>query len=225
MKKSISLIMTLLLGLSYSMAQSPKSIIKFPEVFLTAPDSITPLLTDVNKADLVDFIENNMEASVVNKLSGNTVLKTMTDDFVFLEMSSSSEVLFKILEGGDKTYIMVIKTVKGPMADSRVYLYDLDWKKLPTAGIVPEIGLQAFILESLFKAPNSDELSSLIKLLPEAFVGVQYDGHNLKLEYNNRFDLVDDKVKQKLDQYIGKEVSFVWNGSKFIQAQDTVLSN
>ena len=36
-------------------------------VFIAMPDSITPLLSQVNKEDCVDFLDSNMKAEVTNR--------------------------------------------------------------------------------------------------------------------------------------------------------------
>ena len=44
-------------------------------VFISMPDSITPLLTKVNKEDCVDFLDSNMKAEVKNRFDGTAVQK------------------------------------------------------------------------------------------------------------------------------------------------------
>ena len=57
MRTILLIVVSVLCGISVS-AQDMKS------VFIAMPDSITPLLTKVNKEDCVDFLDSNMKAEV-----------------------------------------------------------------------------------------------------------------------------------------------------------------
>ena len=63
MRKVLLIVVSVLCGISAS-AQDMKS------VFIAMPDSITPLVTKVNKEDCVDFLDSNMKAEVKNRFDG-----------------------------------------------------------------------------------------------------------------------------------------------------------
>ena len=56
------------------MAQNMKS------VFVAMPDSVTPLLTKVNREDCIDFLDSNMKAVVKNRFGNVAEMKVLTDD-------------------------------------------------------------------------------------------------------------------------------------------------
>ena len=41
-------------------------------VFVSMPDSLSPLLTAVNRADFIDFLESKMKAKVENRFGGES---------------------------------------------------------------------------------------------------------------------------------------------------------
>ena len=63
MKKLYTFISVALLGMAPLFGQTAK------DCFKAMPDSLTPLLTEVNKADCIDFLESKMKAEVTNRLS------------------------------------------------------------------------------------------------------------------------------------------------------------
>ena len=56
--------------------------IKAKDVFASAPDSIFPLLTTNNRLDCIDLIENNMKATVKNKMEQKAEMTALTDSYL-----------------------------------------------------------------------------------------------------------------------------------------------
>ena len=80
MKKNILLVFLCFFALS-AFAQNMKS------VFVAMPDSITPLLTKVNKEDCIDFLDSNMKAEVKNRFDGTAEMKVVTEDYTLVQTS------------------------------------------------------------------------------------------------------------------------------------------
>ena len=70
---------------------------KAKDVFATAPDSIFPLLTTNNRLDCIDLIENNMKATVKNKLEQKAEMTALTDSYLQIKPSERSVVEIKML--------------------------------------------------------------------------------------------------------------------------------
>lgn len=99
-------------------------------IFLNAPDRIFPLLSNIDRADLVDFIEAGMTAKVTNRLDGATVLHELEKDYLKLATTVSSDVQLKLLPMQGDTIICMVKTMKAEAADSRIFFYDKGWNLL-----------------------------------------------------------------------------------------------
>ena len=81
------------------------------DVFASMPDSVLEVMTKNNRLDCIDFIENNMEARVRNRFDGFSELKTLTKDYLNLNLTSSCLVEMKLLPVADSiSYICVVKT-------------------------------------------------------------------------------------------------------------------
>ena len=123
MKKSI--LLTLLSCWALSMvAQDMKS------VFISMPDSITPLLTKVNKEDCVDFLDSNMKAEVSTRFGGTAEMKVLTDDYVLMQTIPTSSLEMKLFPLNDSVKVVcMVKTVCASVCDSHICFYASDWSK------------------------------------------------------------------------------------------------
>ena len=123
MKKSILLMLLSCLALSMA-AQDMKS------VFISMPDSITPLLTKVNKEDCVDFLDSNMKAEVSTRFGGTAEMKVLTDDYALIQTTPTSSLEMKLFPVNDSVKVVcMVRTVCASACDSRIRFYASDWSK------------------------------------------------------------------------------------------------
>lgn len=52
-------------------------------LFVAMPDSLSPFLTEVNKADFGDFLESGMKAEVKNRFGNISEMTMLTADYLF----------------------------------------------------------------------------------------------------------------------------------------------
>ena len=99
-------------------------------VFVAMPDSVTPLLTKVNREDCIDFLDSNMKAVVKNRFGNVAEMKVLTDDYVLMQTSEVGMLEMKLLPLADSTKVIcMVKTVNVPVADSSVRFYTSDWSQ------------------------------------------------------------------------------------------------
>ena len=84
MKKLYTFISVALLGMAPLFGQTAK------DCFKAMPDSLTPLLTEVNKADCIDFLESKMKAEVTNRLGQKSEMTELAPDYIRMQMTSRS---------------------------------------------------------------------------------------------------------------------------------------
>ena len=109
------------------------------------PDSVMTLLTKNNRLDFIDFYDAKMEAVVTNRLEGKSRMDTLTDDFVHMEYTKSTEVTMKLLPVNDSTDILcMVTTAKAAVHDSRIAFYDAQWQPLEVTGYICEPGIEDF---------------------------------------------------------------------------------
>ncbi|WP_071145425.1 DUF3256 family protein [Bacteroides ihuae] len=127
MKKNLLLFFLLLSGVA-AHAQEAKTL------FVNMPDSLTPLLTAVNRADCIDFLDSKMKAQVKNKFGGTSEMTDLTPDYIRLRMSAQSEWQMKLLAISDTTKIIcAVSTACAPACDSKVRFFTTSWKELPAS--------------------------------------------------------------------------------------------
>lgn len=99
-------------------------------VFVSMPDSITPLLTKVNKEDCIDFLASNMKAEVRNRFGNVAEMKALTEDYVLMQTTPHSTLEMRLLPVNDSTKVVcMVKTVCASACDSEVHFFDTSWKE------------------------------------------------------------------------------------------------
>ena len=209
MRKVLLLVVSVLCGISAS-AQDMKS------VFIAMPDSITPLLTKVNKEDFVDFLDSNMKAEVKNRFDGTAEMKVLTEDYTLVQTSEIGTLEMKLLPVNDSTKVIcMVKTVCASACDSDVRFYTSDWsKELDAASLLQRPSADVFFL------PN-DTLSEegvLIRKKADMHlmkVSLSKDNPTLTFIYTTP-DYLNQEDKEKLLPHLRKEpVVLEWKDGKF----------
>ena len=128
MKKLIITLLLLPLALAMS-AQEARTLL------VNMPDSLSPLLSAVNRADCIDFLDSKMRAQVTNTLGGKSEMTTLTPDYIRIQLTPKSTWQMKVLPLTDSTRVIcTVATAYAPAPDSHIRFYNTDWHLLPTAG-------------------------------------------------------------------------------------------
>ena len=209
MRKVLLIVVSVLCGISAS-AQDMKS------VFIAMPDSITPLLTKVNKEDCVDFLDSNMKAEVKNRFDGTAEMKVLTEDYTLVQTSEIGTLEMKLLPINDSIKVVcMVKTVCASACDSNVRFYASDWsKELDAASFLQRPSADVFFL------PN-DTLSEegiLIRKKADMHLmkaSLSKDNPTLAFIYTTP-DYLNLEDKEKLKLHLRKEpVVLEWKDGKF----------
>lgn len=100
-------------------------------VFVNMPDSIAPLLTKINREDCVDFLASDMKAQVKNRFDKQSELKSLTDDYLLMQVTDVSTWEMKLLPINDSIKVIcVIKTLCASVCDSEIHFYTTGWQEL-----------------------------------------------------------------------------------------------
>ncbi|WP_300725726.1 DUF3256 family protein [uncultured Bacteroides sp.] len=211
--KRLILLFALLCSLVSAKAQDMKSL------YVAMPDSLSPLLTEVNRADFGDFLASNMKAEVKNRFGKISEMKTMTDDYLYLKISEVNSEEMKLLPLNDSVKIIcVVRTYMGPVADSRVSFYDTDWKELPANRYLTLPGEDDFYKNVV----NENQIDSLNNLRLKA------DMYLLKAELSEKDNsltftyttpqYLDKPAAEEIEKYlIGKPIRYRWTNGRFIR--------
>ena len=100
-------------------------------LFVNIPDSLTPLLTKVNREDCIDFLESKMKAQVENRFGKKSEMTELGTDYVRMQMSPQTSWQMKVLSLSDTTKVVcLVSTACAPACDSSLRFYTTDWKPL-----------------------------------------------------------------------------------------------
>ena len=203
------MVVSVLWGMSAS-AQDMKS------VFIAMPDSITPLLTKVNKEDCVDFLDSQMKAAVKNRFDGTAEMKVLTEDYTLVQTSEIGTLEMKLLPVNDSTKVVcMVKTVCASACDSDVRFYASDWsKELDAASFLQRPSADVFFL------PNDTRSEEGILIRKKADMhlmkaSLSKDAPTLTFIYTTP-DYLNQEDKEKLLPHLRKEpVVLEWKDGKF----------
>lgn len=185
-------------------------------VFVAMPDSVTPLLTKVNREDCIDFLDSNMKAVVKNRFGNVAEMKVLTDDYVLMQTSEVGTLEMKLLPLADSTKVIcMVKTVNVPVADSSVRFYTSDWsQQLDVKEFLQLPSMDAFFL------PNDslkDEAILTRKKADMHLMKVQLSKEDTSLTFTYTTpDYLNEEDREKLLPHLRKEpIVLRWSEGKF----------
>lgn len=118
-----------------------QSLTPIRDVFVAMPDSIHPLVTKNNRLDLIDFIDNNMEAKVRNRMDTYVTLEQLTPEYLRFRTSNRGlmEMRSFTWQPNDTTFqqvVAVVQTVQGGFGENAVRHSNIrfitpDWQPIP----------------------------------------------------------------------------------------------
>lgn len=187
---------------------------KMRDVFASMPDSVLSLMTKNNRLDCIDFIENNMEAKVRNRLDGYTVLKAMTDDYLDLQLTASCRVEMKLLPVADSlNYICMVRTYASPVQESALTLYTQDWQPVPTDKYLVRLGYDAFWTTN--DTTDNAEVERLQRLQDMRFVMAELNRDDMSLTFRLQSGVGDKDAAERM-QAVLRPVVYTWRDGRFV---------
>ncbi len=211
MKKKIVGMMACMLWVGWAQAQEMK------DVFINMPDSISGVLTKMNREDCVDFLASNMKAQVTNLYDRQSELTALTNDYLFLQATPQSSWEMKLLPVNDSTKIVCfIRSVCAPVCDSKVEFYTTDWQPLEKSNYLQQPVADSFFLPA--DSIHADSLATLRKEADLTFLKASLSPDNTSLSYvYTTLDFVRKETSDKLRAYIRKSpIRYEWVEGKFV---------
>ncbi|NLT03713.1 MAG: DUF3256 family protein [Bacteroidales bacterium] len=203
-RKPVSLLMICLLSMTVQA-------VNVQELFLNMPASLLPTLPKAARQDLVDFYTNNRVAAMPAAFNNQMVLKNLTNDYLLLQTTPSSTIQLKLLPLNDTaTVIAVIHTAQGPLEDSRLLFYGLDWKPLDRF-YQPVLKPHSFL-----KSTDESLIARFDTVCNRLFVRLTFEAGTTTLlaEHALKTDLTED-ILQAYDGMIEDAIRLHWTGDGF----------
>lgn len=203
------LLFFILLGLSAN-AQNINS------VFISMPDSLSPLLTKVNRQDFADFLSSGMKAVVKNRFDGKSEMLKLTDDYLKLQITESSSEEMKLLPLNDSVNVVcVVRTFSGPANDSQISFYSTDWKGLSLDDFISLPKHEDFYQQST----DSQNTVSKNDFTKEMFImeAELSDVDNSIVFRCNTLEAIGKENAELMKPYMIDSLKFDWKGGKYVK--------
>ncbi len=195
-------------------------------VFIRMPDSLSRVLTKINREDCVDFLASNMKAEVTNRFNLSSELRKLTADYLLLQETPQCTVEMKLLPVNDSTRVVcVVRTIATPVPDSSVAFFTTDWEPLPLTDRFQSPSADDFYLptdslptDSLgIDSLTTDELSSLRKEADITFMRFNLSADDLTLTATYTTpDYMGSESAARLKAYLRKEpIRYRWSEGVF----------
>lgn len=213
MIKKLSVVLCLaFIGMGALKAQEAKT------CFKNMPDSLCPLLSAVNRADFIDFLESKMKAEVTNNFGGKSEMTELSPDYIRVQMTPQSTWQMKLLPVNDSTKVIcTVSTVCAPACDSHINFYTTDWKELPAASYLPALpAMDDFILQ----APDTVDVYEYQAARRQAdmlLVKTDLSAKDAALTFTfTTPDYMEKEAAEKLKPFIRRPIAYTWNQGRFI---------
>ena len=181
---------------------------KAKDVFATAPDSIFPLLTTNNRLDCIDLIENNMKATVKNKLEQKAEMTALTDSYLQIKPSERSVVEIKML---NDSVFCLINTCLGPAPDSRISFFTRNWEPYAVTFPIPHAtDFWTSVPDSLARDASFAQRTQEDHLL----IQISADKENTELTLTIQTSELSGKEKEIAQKYV-QPLRYRWTGKGF----------
>lgn len=212
MKKILFVVGVLLCCLSIQ-AQDMKSL------FIALPDSLSPMLTKVNREDFGDFLASNMKAEVKNRFGNTSEMLKLTDNYLKLKISKVSMAEMKLLPLNDSVKVIcVVHTFEGPASDSSISFYDTSWKRLPADKF-----LTLPVEDAFYKTPASEVQADSLKNLrarADMFLlkaDLSETDNTLSFTYATP-DYLDKETAEEIKPYLVQDpLKCIWKEGHFVR--------
>ena len=189
------------------------------QYFVSMPDTILPLLTEINRADCIDFLESNMRAIVTNRLDGKSEMTTLTDNYIEIKLSEQSSWQMKVLALNDSTQVLcTVFTACAPACDSHIKFYTTQWESLSLADYIQTMPTLSDYLPQLNETDYDIQTLNAVKQADLLLIKMQLsaDDNTLVCSFDTP-QYMEKSAAQKLTPLLQKPVVYNWNSGKFVR--------
>ena len=183
-------------------------------LFVSMPDQNIPQLENAWRKDLIDLYKSGKEARLKNTMNGFSSLDSLTSDYLFLQVTERSAVEMKLLPLVNNTKVIcMIRTVNGPVADSRIEFFTTDWQPLAVSDLFTPVDPDWFIKEDTDK--NSNAFQDAVSRLDMNLIRYNLSPDNLTLTATYTTPLYLSKEDRKMVTPFIKESPKVYTWEKY----------
>lgn len=185
-------------------------------LFVNMPDSLSPLLTQVNRADCIDFLESKMKAQVENRFGKKSEMTDLSKDYIRMQMSPQTVWQMKVLVLNDSTNVIcTVSTACAPACDSHIHFYTTDWKPLTKLDFITLPVMNDFLDTSDTTAVYEfDEARRSADIL---LMKADLNKENAELSFTlTTPDYMSKETAEKLQPFLRRSIVYRWKDGAFV---------
>lgn len=181
-------------------------------LFINMPDSLSPLLTAVNRADCIDFLESKMKAQVDNRFGRKSEMTDLTKDYIRMQMSPQTDWQMKVFAVNDSTQIIcTVATACAPVCDSRIQFFTTSWKELPASDFITLPSMDDYFTPSDSVAYTTARVQADMLLTK---VGLSKTDNVLTFTLTTP-EYMEKETAEKLKPFLRRPIVYTWNEGRY----------
>lgn len=204
--KQIALVLFFFISSLSMAAQEAKTL------FINMPDSLSPLLTAVNRADCIDFLESKMKAQVENRFGRKSEMTDLSKDYIRMQLSPQTNWQMKVLAVNDSTQVIcTVSTACAPVCDSSIRFFTTSWKELPVSDFITLSTMDDYF-------SPSDSVAYLTARVQADMLLVKADlskGDNAITFTLTTPEYMEKETAEKLKPFLRRPIVYTWKESRF----------
>lgn len=188
-------------------------------LFVNMPDSLSPLLTKVNRADCVDFLESKMKALVENRFGKKSEMTELGKDYIRMQISPQTTWQMKVLVLNDTTNIIcTISTACAPACDSSIRFYTTDWKPLAESQFITLPTMNDFLNTPDFTSTSIYAFDEARRPADILLMKADFNKENTDLTVTlTTPDYMSKETAEKLKTFLCRPIVYRWEHGAFIK--------
>lgn len=183
------------------------------KAFVTAPQTVLPLLDSTTRLDMLDYHASGMEVKSTNVLRGKSGVKRLSPEAIEIDMTEVSDYLIAVLppKSGTDTLVAVITTMDVPERDSRLDIYSSDWSRALTDRV-----FRAPAVRDWLTPIGKSHADQVTEMVPFMLVAYSYDPSTRLLTLtNNTGKSLSSEDSAAVSPYLRDKLQYEWNGRRF----------
>lgn len=108
------------------------------EFFIAAPSEVVGYVGASSRLDMIDYFEAGMtDRTIMSNRNAGVRLTELSDSTLTLKAGEVQTITLRLLPAKSDSVIAVIETLATPAPDSRLSIYNKEWKMIPKAWTAP----------------------------------------------------------------------------------------
>lgn len=178
--------------------------------FADAPASVFPTIDRMTRLDMLDYFNSGSDKPSKNALAGNARVLSLTDSQIKVETSGVQTVEISLLPLKVDTLLVVVTTIKTPVADSSVDVYTSRWQPVRNEMFAAP-GLEQWMLPEA-----KEQKEDLENLYPFTLASATFNPQDGVLTLTNNLGEYLPEIESKgREKLLRSSLSYRWNGKRF----------